>query len=162
MSTGSITQVCRLTIACQKFQSACAHLNNSKQKTHIYIKIHVIAITAHKNALWYFSNKFGGSSMNASLQMPIVLQSDHSIKYNHRARCIELPPKFNSSVPVMLFYCKQLHPNYILNDFQVSLEMYRVLYIMPRFFLSICRWYWDTVGAKVKEFFVLLCPGSIN
>lgn len=79
--------------------------------------------------------------MNASLQMPIVLQSDHSIKYNHRARCIELPPKFNSSVPVMLFYCKQLHPNYILNDFQVSLEMYRVLYIMPRFFLSICRWY---------------------
>lgn len=100
--------------------------------------------------------------MNASLQMPIVLQSDHSIKYNHRARCIELPPKFNSSVPVMLFYCKQLHPNYILNDFQVSLEMYRVLYIMPRFFLSICRWYRDTVGAKVKEFFVLLCPGSIN
>jgi uncharacterized protein YvpB len=54
-----------------------------EKDTHIYIKIHVIAITTHKNALWYFSNKFGGSSMNASLRMPIDLQTNHSIKYKH-------------------------------------------------------------------------------
>lgn len=48
------TQVCRLNLACQKIQSACAKENPTIRKTQNIKKNPVIVITAHKNCFMVF------------------------------------------------------------------------------------------------------------